>query len=360
MALNYIPPTSWNDKGMNWDDPDPFNIDYIAAIQRAISERKYLHGGYSSLPSIAKKMSNKKEPVLNYIDYISFVYASPQIIFDASFLNTIVMEILNLSESFYDIEASSALNRLTTVRESINMSGEQLNLDYPVSGDLVLSQKNFLKNAKKWIDKLTVKSIHVYHLFKEKLCGWKWAEGFEESLQDAIDRLNDTPEKVYYPSDIYYPSDVIFAYSGSLGLGYDDYYASCAAYRYVELYNIHLAGSLIDKVRFLLGQYSKKVYPAGYEDCTDAVFDPCGEDFVDSKLVFLDQGIYDKGANLNLTFGSDNIPRTARPRDPEGLIDDPNIMVPEYEIYYRSTRGYETAFYFLGDFGIEGGFKFRA
>lgn len=37
--INYTPPTSWDDKGMNWDDPDPINIDYFVAIYEATKER---------------------------------------------------------------------------------------------------------------------------------------------------------------------------------------------------------------------------------------------------------------------------------------------------------------------------------
>jgi len=37
--IDYTPPTSWTDKNMDWDNPDPMNIDYWMAIFAAIDER---------------------------------------------------------------------------------------------------------------------------------------------------------------------------------------------------------------------------------------------------------------------------------------------------------------------------------
>jgi len=37
--MKYTPPVSWEDKGLDWGNPDPYNIDYIAAIIEALKER---------------------------------------------------------------------------------------------------------------------------------------------------------------------------------------------------------------------------------------------------------------------------------------------------------------------------------
>ena len=37
--INYLPPASWHDKGMNWENPDPCNVDYAMALKLAIIER---------------------------------------------------------------------------------------------------------------------------------------------------------------------------------------------------------------------------------------------------------------------------------------------------------------------------------
>jgi len=38
-VIKYEEPESWDDKGMDWDDPDPRNADYAMAIRAAIMER---------------------------------------------------------------------------------------------------------------------------------------------------------------------------------------------------------------------------------------------------------------------------------------------------------------------------------
>lgn len=42
--INYTPPTSWDDKGMDWGKPDPANFDYVMAIREAIVEKALLTG----------------------------------------------------------------------------------------------------------------------------------------------------------------------------------------------------------------------------------------------------------------------------------------------------------------------------
>ena len=41
-VIEYTLPTSWYDKGMNWEKPDPANIDYAVALREAIIERAIL------------------------------------------------------------------------------------------------------------------------------------------------------------------------------------------------------------------------------------------------------------------------------------------------------------------------------
>ena len=38
-VIEYETPESWEDKGMNWNTPDPANVDYVMAIRQAIMER---------------------------------------------------------------------------------------------------------------------------------------------------------------------------------------------------------------------------------------------------------------------------------------------------------------------------------
>ena len=38
-VIEYETPESWEDKGMNWNTPDPCNADYVMAIRQALMER---------------------------------------------------------------------------------------------------------------------------------------------------------------------------------------------------------------------------------------------------------------------------------------------------------------------------------
>ena len=40
--IQYIPPVSWDDKGMDWESPEPGNVDYYRAIREALVERAIL------------------------------------------------------------------------------------------------------------------------------------------------------------------------------------------------------------------------------------------------------------------------------------------------------------------------------
>ena len=40
--IQYTPPVSWDDKGMDWESPDPGNVDYYRAILEAVIERAIL------------------------------------------------------------------------------------------------------------------------------------------------------------------------------------------------------------------------------------------------------------------------------------------------------------------------------
>ena len=39
IRTGYVAPTSWDDKGMDWENPDPHNIDYWMAVKLALIER---------------------------------------------------------------------------------------------------------------------------------------------------------------------------------------------------------------------------------------------------------------------------------------------------------------------------------
>ena len=80
MITDYAIPQSWDDKGMDWENPDPLNADYAMAIREALLERCAAAGGTPSTGSLAispwKTVSKRRlESVADDIRYIcgSFV-----------------------------------------------------------------------------------------------------------------------------------------------------------------------------------------------------------------------------------------------------------------------------------------------
>ena len=53
MITDYAIPQSWNDKGMDWENPDPLKADYAMAIREALLERFAVAGGTPSYRSLA-------------------------------------------------------------------------------------------------------------------------------------------------------------------------------------------------------------------------------------------------------------------------------------------------------------------
>lgn len=53
MITDYAIPQSWDDKGMDWENPDPLKADYAMAIREALLERFAVAGGTPSYRSLA-------------------------------------------------------------------------------------------------------------------------------------------------------------------------------------------------------------------------------------------------------------------------------------------------------------------
>ncbi len=85
---DYEIPTSWNDKGMDWDNPDLTSVDYIMALKEAIIERYNIHGVFIS-------------STLKY--YLAPLYEiTPYSPFDVDKLDAIIYSLSGLNKVFID------------------------------------------------------------------------------------------------------------------------------------------------------------------------------------------------------------------------------------------------------------------
>ena len=72
-VIEYEIPESWEDKGMNWNTPDPANADYVMAIREAIMERcAALHTGVDSrILRISPWKTISRDVVAGVVDTVS-------------------------------------------------------------------------------------------------------------------------------------------------------------------------------------------------------------------------------------------------------------------------------------------------
>lgn len=78
--INYVPPQSWNDKGLDWTNPDPRNVDYVMALKYALLERgaaagSRLYESYLKRLSPCKPITRKAVfDLLDMVEEISTSY----------------------------------------------------------------------------------------------------------------------------------------------------------------------------------------------------------------------------------------------------------------------------------------------
>lgn len=155
MALSL--PTSWTDKNMNWDDPDPGDINYTLALREAIYERVSVVG---------------VEPFKNYLaDKLIFV-PDKERLRSYEFLKWVKDSIDLLAPKFVDVEYRKYLEpdaqikwsdyfpkRLTSSELQVKIPESFLKIPYKGSN---IEYKEFFKGAKKALDMMQYAPIRYF------------------------------------------------------------------------------------------------------------------------------------------------------------------------------------------------------
>lgn len=74
--IKYVPPQSWNDKGLDWENPDPRNIDYVIALREALIERAAASNAYfypRELKSVSPCKPITRNSVFELLDLLDAV-----------------------------------------------------------------------------------------------------------------------------------------------------------------------------------------------------------------------------------------------------------------------------------------------
>lgn len=205
MAMSdYIPPESWEDKGMNWGNPDPGCFDYFFAIIQALKERLYVVGHASDWSGTIEAL-NKITPYTPY----AIIFATLQ-----SALKSLSGKFVNVEKTIgrthEEIDADGVYLYYWTWRE---MCEEEEYLCTVPDGVLTDAIKPYLKAYKNTLDKLSATICQVkgglpYVEYSKKTntaSAWAYTErdaihDLHESLT-SFNNLRDTGRVTYSDPD---------------------------------------------------------------------------------------------------------------------------------------------------------------
>ena len=190
-VIDYETPESWEDKGMNWNTPDPCNADYVMAIRQALMERcAALH---TSMDYRLKKISPWKT-------------------LSRSSVEGIVRTIASMARMFVNVEWDefeddwSDFPKMWTYGDLVQERNCRL-YEWAQYGLLRENGGEWLKQIRNAINRLTV--IRAGDVYGKSLTrsGSEHDPPFGESIgtamQRAFDNLNEGTLNGSFPSSIY-------------------------------------------------------------------------------------------------------------------------------------------------------------
>jgi hypothetical protein len=340
-VIEYEMPTSWDSKGMDWDDPDPRRADYAMAIRQALMERAaVLHTSLSrDVTAISpwKAVSLKSMgAVVKAIEYMA-----------SSFVNA---EWDGYKEDFSDFP------KMWTYRELVMERGCGM-YAFASSGDLLVNGGEWLKTMKNALDRLHVIQCGEITGTAASASGSRHDPPFGESIGDAMSQaMRERTESRTHsvPSSFH-------AWSGNTHWccprkddpesknGYCGY-AQLSGCR-IEKVRSWLAGRSCDFLGYALVERPKNPVPYSVELAT-SVFDSGETGFDEGMNEFRIH--MDDPRDVRIMVGSLNeIPRNS-------TVPTSDFDSDGNATHRRSAKiGYEGRFWALLDYACENGFMFK-
>lgn len=329
--IDYTPPASWDDKGMDWSNPDPANIDYIMAIRQAIIERA----------------SVSKFPVSS-----SLLRLSPYVPLNTNVLSSVQHALDVMSESFVD---SSFTNYQTDGSDFPKMHDYDTLIipddcricTLPPKGATLEHFGSFLLSAKKIIDNFTVvKNIFFSGSVLSRDGRGEGSPSVAGTIRESIQKAIENEPGIF--SFINFPQ-IIYNKTGTTNF---NYYPSYSGHVMSQALRIVMdAPPILDsKCKIIIATFAGKVTgmvnsnaETQYNDYEKGPMD------VPEGMDIRDFGEWSQ--KLELDFGDvDYFP--GNPQTPSSKWDSPSVK-------RGACRGCEVKIHCLLDFGIEGGFKFQ-
>ena len=345
----YEMPTSWDDKGMNWDNPDPANADYVMAIRQALAERCALFGGAAD-DGVHRITPWQPVTATRLWHVVQTIWR-------------IAGEFVNLDFEDY-AEDWSDFPKMWTYRDLVQERGCRL-YEGAKYGSLVENGGEWLKQIRNAIDRLTVIRVPWVH-GKSVICsGSVHDPPFDESIGTAMRHAMDSMSANDY--DSIFPQSV-YAWSGNThwkcpdpdykGDHPEENQDGYCGYAMSEGYTITAA-----KSRLLGAQYdifaavivTEPTGPVNYSTVLDeSVFDSGGTDFK-RGLNWTKRVRVKDTHDFEFKLGdAETIPKNEIV--PVSEFDDKGTAVTRHSV----KRGWVGASYGFMDYAVEGGFRFYA
>jgi len=348
-VIKYEEPTSWDDKGMNWNVPDPRNADYIMAIRQAIMER--CAAAHISLPRDVAKISPWKTVSIRQV-------------------KAVVQAISSVAGSYFNKDFDeykddySDFPKMWTYRDLILEEGCRL-YEFAKTGDLCEMGGTWLKWIKNALDKLTVIRCPGAWGLSYTRSGSKHDPPFDESIgtamSDAMDdekgfrtsKFTSVPSSVYAWSGNTHWKCPIPDYEGDPEYNKDGYcgYAQSQSYTFTKIRS-WLAEREVDFLAYAL--VTEPTGPVPYsQELATTIFDAGESRF--KKGMNVKKEHVDDPQEMEFDFGNvDSIPKNEVV--PTSDFDDKGSAT-----HRRSAkRGYVGKCWFFQDYGCENGFNFRS
>ena len=347
-VIEYETPESWEDKGMNWNTPDPANADYVMAIRQAIMERcAALHRGVDRrVLRISPWKTVSRDVVAGVVNSLS----------------SLAREFVNLGWEDFE-EDWSDFPRMWTYGDLVQERDCRL-WEYAPYGSLRENGGAWLKQVRNAIDRLTVIRAEAVRGTSYTRSGSRHDPPFGESIGDAMRQAMDEETVAAYDGG--FPSSV-YAWSGNTHWkcprpnwegdpadNQDGYcgYAQGLAYR-ITAVRSWLLGAEFDIFAAVLSE--RPTGPVPFSQQLDTSIFDGGSSGLREGFNWTDRVHVSDPFQFELTLGDiESIPKNGTV--PSSEFDDEGNAIKRHSAKIGWTG---RAWGFL-DYGVEGGFYFRS
>ena len=353
-VIQYEEPRSWDDFGMDWNDPDPRCAHYMMALRNAYMER---------LAAAASDV---------YLTSWSVQYLSPWKAVNSDHLRDLVAGIEHMCRSFWNLDPEAYKEDFSDFPKRMRFSDVLSAED--CGAFLNASRGALLEHGGEWLRKIrnALCRLHVVecrHAWGTTLTrsGDEHDPPFDQSIGRAFERAfgEGQPRESAFEQTV---PRTVYAWSGNNHWkcprpdyegdnpeeeNSDGYcgYAQSVAYRFTR-YRRWLAGSEPDFV--VAAVLDSPTGPTGWSnELATSVFDAGGSGF--RRGLNIARTHVDDHMDFDFTFGNvDEIPRNE-------VVPVSDFDSEGYAVWRRSAkRGYEGKIWTFLDYECERGFSFRA